>query len=363
MQRRILLSASAGACLWPLAACTQWPDRAQRAAIAHSAPALPAGELRRIAFGSCIDQNRPQPIWLPILAERPDLFIFGGDNVYASTPPWSLDTLEHAYATLAADPGFARLRSTVPHLATWDDHDFGLNDGGAGFAGQQASQAAFLAFWGVPADDPRRARRGIYHAVRLGPPGRRVQIILLDGRTFRSPLRGTDRPMAPGRERYLPDPDPAKTMLGDAQWVWLDTQLRLPADLRLIVSGVQVLAEGHGWECWGNLPVERQRLVDLVRRTGAGAAVFLSGDRHVGGIYRHDSPGHDPLYEITSSGMTHAWAQAREDGPNRIGDLVRENHFAQLDLDWAAGGLQITFRGASGAVLRALSLRLPDRAA
>ena len=363
MRRRQLFVAGAGATGLTLAGCTQLPSGVSGLDIPHRVPALPTGALRRIAFGSCIDQNRPQPIWGPILAQRPDLFLFGGDNVYASTPPWSRARLEQAYARLAANPGFSRLRSTIPHLATWDDHDYGLNDGGAGFAGQSASQDAFLAFWGVAAEDPRHARTGIYHAVRLGPPGRRVQVILLDGRTFRSPLRATDRPMAPGRERYLPDPDPGKTMLGDAQWAWLDTQLRLPADLRLIVSGVQVLAEGHGWECWGNLPRERQRLLDLIRHTRAGGVVFLSGDRHVGGIYRHIPPGHYPLVELTSSGMTHAWAQAREDGPNRLGDLVRDNHFAQLDLDWDAGRLQASFMDAAGAVLRAWTLQLTDLAA
>ena len=360
MQRRRLLGASAGACVLPLTACTQLPDRARQVAVAQRPPELPGGVLQRIAFGSCIDQNRPQPIWQPILAARPDLFIFGGDNVYASTQPWSRERLEQAYARLAADPGFARLRHTVPHLATWDDHDYGLNDGGAGFAGQQASQEAFLAFWGVAADDARRTRPGVHHAVRLGPPGRRVQIILLDGRSFRSPLRPTDRPMAPGRERYLPDPDPAKTMLGDAQWAWLEAQWMLPADLRLVVSGVQVLAEGHGWESWGNLPRERQRLLDLARNSRAGGVVFLSGDRHVGGIYRHDAPGRDTLYEVTSSGMTHAWAQARDDGPNRIGPLVRDNHFAQLDLDWASRSMQITFKDTSGSVLRTLTIPMAD---
>lgn len=360
MQRRRLLAAGTGALLTPLAACTQAPVRT---GVAPVRPALPAGALLRIGFGSCIDQNRPQPIWAPILADRPDLFLLGGDNVYASAPPWSRDKLDAAYAKLAASPGFAQLRRTVPHLATWDDNDYGQNDGGASFAGQARSRDAFLDFWGAGADDPQRQRPGVYQSVRLGPPGQRVQILLLDGRSFRSPLRPTDRPMAPGRERYLPDDDPAKTLLGEAQWAWLETQLRQPADLRLIVSGVQVLAEGHGWECWGNLPRERQRLLDLVRDTRAGGVVFLSGDRHIGAFYRHQSTGRYPLHEVTSSGMTHAWAQANEDGPNRIGDLVRSNHYASIDIDWVRRSLRIALKDESGAELRALPLTLSDLAA
>jgi len=360
MQRRTFLGAVV--VVGPLAGCMQAPVQVTAPAGIGAMPALPSGALRRIAFGSCIDQTRLQPIWAPILDERPDLFIFGGDNVYASTAPWSREKLEQAYATLAANPGFARLRGTVAHLATWDDHDYGLNDGGAGFTGQEASKDAFLAFWGAGADDPRRARPGVYHALRVGPTGRQVQIILLDGRTFRAALRRTDQPMAPGRERYLPDPDPAKTLLGDAQWAWLEQQLRQSADLRLIVSGVQVLAEGHGWECWGNLPRERQRLLDLIGHTRANGVVFLSGDRHVGAFYRHQPAGGYPLYEVTSSGMTHAWAQASEDDPNRIGDLVRSNHYASIDIDWSARALRIALKDTFGAQLRELPLALADLA-
>ena len=115
----------------------------------------------------------------------------------------------------------------------------------------------------------------MYDARTFGPPSMRVQVILLDTRFFRSPLKPTDERGAPGKERYLPDDDPAKTMLGDAQWAWLAERLREPAALRLIVSSIQVLAEGHGWERWSNLPKERQRLFDLIRDTGARSVLFL----------------------------------------------------------------------------------------
>ena len=37
---------------------------------------------RRIAFGSCCDQDKPQPIWDAIIETQPELFIFLGDNIY-----------------------------------------------------------------------------------------------------------------------------------------------------------------------------------------------------------------------------------------------------------------------------------------
>ena len=326
--------------------------------------AQPAVGLQRIAFGSCINQALPQPIWAAVLAARPELFIFGGDNVYASEQPWSRDKLQAAYAQLAANTGFARLRQAVPHLAIWDDNDYGLNDGGADFVHRQASKDAFMDFWQLPADDERRSRGGLHHARSFGPLGQRVQVILLDVRWSRSPWRATDQRNAPGRERYLPDADPAKTLLGAAQWQWLDAQLREPADLRLIVSGIQVVADGHGWECWANLPSERQRLYDLIGSTGARGAVFLSGDRHIGAFYREAGsaarPVPYPLVDCTASGMTHAWKGAAEAGPNRIGPLYDEPHFGMLDIDWAERRVVMTLRDLAGRPQRALTLALAD---
>ena len=363
MDRRRLLSLGVGAAAaGSLTGCAQPAGLTGLASPAPPASTARLGTLRKIAFGSCINQELPQPIWDAILADRPDLFIFGGDNVYASTQPWQLSTLERAYQRLAAQPGFARLRQSVPHLAIWDDHDFGLNDGGAGFPHKLASKQTFMDFWGLDATDPRRTREGIYHAQVFGEPGQRVQVILLDARTFRSNLRVTDQRNVPGKERYLPDPDPAKTILGEAQWRWLEAQLRESAEVRLIVSGVQVIVEGHGWEGWCNFPGEQARLIRLIDSTRAKGVVLLSGDRHIGAIYRHARAPAYPLYEMTSSGMTHAWAQAREVGPNRLGDLVTENHYGTVDIDWPTRQLGLTIRSVTGQPLRSQAIALADLA-
>ncbi len=318
--------------------------------------------LTRIAFGSCINQALPQPVWAPILAGRPELFLFGGDNVYASTPPFSRQRLDAAYAKLAVEPGFAQLRHTVPHLAVWDDNDYGLPDGGADFADRLSSRQAFLDFWQVPADDERRQREGVYLARSCGPPGQRVQVILLDVRSHRSAWRPTDQQGAPGKERYLPDADPSKTMLGAAQWAWLAAQLREPADLRLVLSGIQVVADGHGWECWANFPLERQRLYNLIGSTGANGVLLLSGDRHLGAFYREaGSPGRPvpyPLTDFTASGLTHAWQGAAEAGPNRIGPLFDRVQYGTIDIDWPARSVALALRDVHGQARRELSIDL-----
>lgn len=344
-RRRELLAAGAAIALAGCAAARPGPGPA--------GPAMAVGaELRTIAFGSCIDQTRPAPIWDTIVAARPDLFLFGGDNVYCEMP-FSLARLRRAYAQAAESPGMNRLRRSVPHLAIWDDHDYGANDGGAEFAFKEQSKAEFLAFWKVPADDPRRGRDGLYHAQVFGPAGRRVQVILLDERWFRSPWKRTDQRDAPGRERYLPDDHPDRTMLGESQWQWLEQQLREPAEVRLVASGIQVVADGHGWERWGNFPRERQRLYRLLGSTGAQGVLFLSGDRHIGALYRERSAVPYPMYEMTSSGITHPWRAAAEAGPNRLGELFTEYHYGTVEIDWEGAALSLAIRDIDGKAQRA----------
>lgn len=360
MDRRQWLKTSASASLlMGLSACADLHMTPATLATQNTTPPWPT-QIQKIAFGSCIDQTKPQPIWQAILRNQPDLFIFGGDNVYASSQPWQLSNLEKAYATQAAEVGFAQLRKSVPHVAIWDDHDMGLNDGGADFPHKQASKNAFLDFWRLPASDPRRMREGLYHAMTFGNPGQRVQIILLDTRWFRSKPRVTDQRDAPGKERYLPDTDPSKTILGEAQWQWLTQQLQTPADIRLIVSGVQMIVEGHGWEGWNNFPNEQERLRKTIQNTGAKGVVLLSGDRHIGAIYKSQVKPLYPLYELTSSGMTHAWATAKEAGPNRLGELVTQNHFALIELDWPQRKVHWGFKNTQDEWLKRESFSLSE---
>jgi len=357
-RRQLLKISSYSSMLAALGACAQVKP-VNAVENSKSLPAWPT-HVQKIIFGSCIDQKKAQPIWQTILAAKPDLFIFGGDNVYASSQPWQLQNLKDAYVSQAAQPGFAALRASVPHVAIWDDHDMGLNDGGVEFPHKQAAKNEFLDFWRLPVDDPRRTRDGLYHAHVFGPIGKRVQVILLDTRWFRSKLRVTDQRDAPGKERYMPDTDSQKTMLGEAQWQWLETQLKQPAEVRLIVSGVQVIVEGHGWERWGNLPREQEKLMQLIQKTNAKGVVLLSGDRHIGAIYKSSGTHGYPLYELTSSGMTHAWATAKEDGPNRLGELITQNHLGLIEMDWSKQEVLLGFQNTQGEWLKKQTIALSE---
>ena len=97
--------------------------------------------------------------------------------------------LKAKYEKAAAVPGYQKLLKTCPVLATWDDHDYGKNDAGVEYPQKDQSQQLFLDFYGIPKDSPRRTQKGVYDSVTYGPEGKRVQIIVLDLRYFRSPLK------------------------------------------------------------------------------------------------------------------------------------------------------------------------------
>jgi alkaline phosphatase D len=340
-------------------------DDFDRAVAALEPAGLPAETaiLSRIAFASCLDQDRPLEILDRLRAEDPDLLLMLGDNVYGDSDDPELVPLRAAYARLARSEPFRDLRAAVPILATWDDHDYGRNDAGAGFEGRAASEVLFDAFWSI---DPERAaagRPGVHDAFVFGPEGRRVQILLLDTRSFRSPLTPSDERGAPGRERYVPEPDPARTMLGEAQWDWLRARLREPAELRVLVSSIQVLADGHGWEAWRTLPLERQRLLDLLAAAD-GDSLILSGDRHRAGLYRKEIAEGVTLREATSSSLNRPIpGMSEEAGPQRIGPPFTGPNYGMLEVDWEAGVLRVEVRAADGEPVLAQAFPFGDRGA
>lgn len=335
------------------------------APIAPAGPDLPGASaaLTSIAFGSCNTPEREIAILNTIAAERHDLFMYVGDNVYgdADMDDATLPELREAYHQLASRPEFVALRESTPMLATWDDHDYGQNDMGGRFAFKGFAEQLFLEFWNAPEDDVRRTREGIYNAHIFGPEGQRVQVIVLDTRYFRSDLTVTDERGAVGKERYLPSADPDQDMLGAAQWAWLEQQLREPAEVRLVVTSIQVHADGHGWEAWRTMPLERQRLYDLVGETGANGVVFVSGDRHSSGLYVRDDVAPYPLYEITSSALNMSFRdENNEPGPHRIGDMYAPVNYGVIGLDWDAGTLSLEIRDESGEAVRVQSVALSE---
>lgn len=291
--------------------------------------------LQRILFGSCNKDYKPQPLWPAIVASKPDLWIWLGDIVYGSVD--NLADLAGKYRNNKTKPGYEELRKSCRIIGTWDDNDFGLKNGGVENPHKAESQKLLLDFLDEAADSPRRRQDGVYAAYSYGPAGKQVKVILLDTRSHRQ---------APG---------PNADILGDKQWVWLERQLsESTAEVNLIGSGIQFLSNQHSFEKWANFPKARQRLLDLIVKSRARNVIVLSGDRHLGEISRLKDPRLAyPLYDVTSSGMTH-FAESglknlfhdfqHEPNPFRRGEVFLGFNFGAITIDWEASPRIVTMQ-------------------
>ena len=292
-----------------------------------------------IAFGSCSDQKRPQPLWDDIVAQKPDLWIWLGDNIYGDSQ--NMDTLRAKYNLQKNNPVYQQLRQSTPIIGVWDDHDYGVNDGGKEYPMRKESQQVMLDFFDVPTDSPLRQQEGGYSVHEYGPKGKRVKVILLDGRYFRDPLK---------KDGKANVPDPTGDVLGEAQWQWLEEQLNnSDADMHIIGSGIQVLPEEHVYEKWANFPTARQRLLDLLAKTKPSHALLISGDRHMSEVSKVSVPGLSyDLFDITSSSLTHVSPPHTEPNRHRVGEMVSKINYGLITIDWPTKTAIVRINGDEG---------------
>lgn len=293
-------------------------------------------QITKIAFGSCGSQNHDLPIFNNVVNHEADFFIFLGDNIYGDTK--IMDTLKRKYNLLGNKPSYKNLKKNTTILATWDDHDFGWNDAGKEYPFKEESKDIFLDFFEEPDSSSRREHKGIYHSYMYDYDDSKLQIILLDGRTFRDsllPYNGEmdhDRRFSFYGKGYAPHTTTEPTLLGEEQWTWLEKELQKPADIRIIGSGTQFGIEWNGYEAWANFPHEQKRMLDLIESTKANGVLFITGDVHYSEISKLETDFY-PIYDFTSSGLSSTWHFATPNN-NRIEGPIMDNHFGLITINW-----------------------------
>jgi alkaline phosphatase D len=293
-----------------------------------------------MAFGSCNRQDAPQPLWKPILADRPDLWVWMGDNIYGDSPV--MDTLRAKYARQNTNPDYQLLKAITPIIGVWDDHDYGINDGGKHFVQKKDSRDLMFDFLDVSANSPDRQREGGYSAHTFGEGEQQVKVILLDARYFRDSLVRVDR---------VYQINSTGQILGDTQWKWLENELKTStARVNFIVSGIQFLPTEHAYEKWANFPQEREKLLEVIASSGVQNPILMSGDRHIAEIMKLvDSRFPKGLYEVTASGLTHTWSGiAEEKNSFRVSDLIAQLNYGLATFDWKNDTVLIEIKGENG---------------
>ena len=292
----------------------------------------------KILFGSCGHQDKNIPIFNTINKEQGDLFIFLGDNIYGDTN--DMDVLAEKYQRLGAKPGFKTLKAQTPIIAMWDDHDYGQNDAGKEYPHKEQSRQIMLNFWDEPVNSVRRTRPdGIYTSYMYGENEQTIQVIMPDLRWNRDALNHvgeleyyTKRKLN-NQGPYSPSEVKGASMLGEAQWQWLEQELKKPAAIKLIASSLQLLPDFTGWESWANFPEDRNRLFALIKKHKVNGVVIISGDTHWGEISKYQQNLDYPLIEMTSSGLTEKW---KDVSPNkhRVGNFTHNVNYGDLSIDW-----------------------------
>lgn len=261
-----------------------------------------------------------------MMKSTPELFIWGGDNVYAdSVIP---EELAKAYEIQNGVEDYRKFKGQTPIIGTWDDHDYGANNSGHEYVLKKLSQKFALDFLEEPLWSYRRVREGIYTSYKFGDPGKKIKIILLDN-------------------RYFKDLEKEAPMLGKAQWTWLQAEVQdSDVNLYLIVSGLSILSgTAPASEEWADYPGERDRMRDLMKKTKR-PYLYVTGDKHFSSIFRY----RDEL-EFLVSGMTHntrvAW---RPYVMMKYPNHVFVHNYGLIDLSWKETTpiLDLTVRSSRG---------------
>lgn len=277
------------------------------------------------------------PMWDRVKAEKPDFLVMTGDLVYVDSFEFverkkatEADLWQRYTDTLRRLPVY-HWDTLVPIFCTWDDHDYGTNDGDREFIAREAALKIFRAVFG--GED----LKGVWSA---GPSG--VSNVLtaygqnfyfMDDRTFRQPNKA--------------DPQPAEEQYG--QWGkdqhdWMINHLSSDPRPSWVFNGTQcfngkVLSYKESFE--GNDPLEFDLYMNQLKNIKA-PVVFGSGDIHFSEVMviPRERMGYT-TYEFTSSSM-HSYAGSGWDNPLRVeGTFCKEFNFFMVRSQNVNGNFRI----------------------
>jgi len=307
-----------------------------------------------IAFGSCAHAYDSLPIFNAVASHKPTVWVWLGDIMYGDSH--DMKVLADKYRKQKEKEEYQNLMASTKIIGVWDDHDYGVNDGGKFYSKKDESKTLLLDFLDVAEDATVRTHDGVYSEYDIAGNDKLVKIILLDTRYFRDTLD----PDIGGMARYLPNKE--GDILGEEQWRWLEEVLRnSKADFHIVGSSIQLIAEEQGFEKWANFPAARQRMFNMLAEINPKPLLFISGDRHMAEISKIDIPGLTyPLYDFTSSGLTHTWGMYRPEANRyRIDSLIVAKNFGLIKLDWQAAqpAISLEVRGENNELIQVTEIK------
>ncbi|QJE95256.1 LamG-like jellyroll fold domain-containing protein [Luteolibacter luteus] len=293
------------------------------------------------AFVSCAN-NTSEPVWERIGTLKPDQVILGGDTPYVDVADLATSRTKHR--AFLETPFMSSLIRGTSAVGTWDDHDFGLNNGNGVTAAdrRENTRKAFVEYRAH--EQFGTGSEAVYHKVDLGV----MEIFLLDPRWF---------------SQTGPSPaDPAKkTTFGEAQWQWIKEALEASR------APFKVLTMGEVWEDKKNSENddmftywhERDALFDFIRSKAIPGVVLLGGDIHVSRHLVHPQRiGYDLHDFVTSPAHTSVIASLDVPHPSLEWSSQQPRQFLTLTADTRVNPPLLTARYylADGTVQREVAI-------
>jgi alkaline phosphatase D len=319
-------------------------DAVQARGRVRSAPAPGAPARVRLAVASCTP-SADHPVWRRIETEEPHAIVLLGDSPYIDST--DLAAQRRAHRAFLSIPSLSRMVRTTPLWSTWDDHDYGRDNGDGTLDGKENVRRAYL-------ESRPQARYGddglgIYTRVRYGP----VDVFLLDLRWFAGLEAAAD--VASGR-----------SLLGARQRAWLEDALRRSdASFKLLCGGMVWHKKGRrSRDDWGSYPTERAALFTHLGDARITGCILLGGDVHAcqHAIYEATGAGY-PLHEFVISPLhERAWRGGDRRHPARRWGTVEPHVYLLLDVDSSAdvATLDVMWKDGAGRALHRVRLTTDD---
>lgn len=324
----------------------------------------PAPDFSFIA-GSCSYFNEPvfdrpgtpygkdSTIFEAMAKEKAAFMLWLGDNWYTREVDYYSEWgLWYRASRDRAIPVLQQFWKAMPHLATWDDHDYGPNNIGKNYVFKETSRKVMMQYWCNPTYGHNG--EGIYTMFSWGD----VDIFLTDDRWWRDDENKKDS--VDGR------PNPEKRMLGAIQMEWLKSSLLYSnATFKVVVVGSQVLNAVSPYDKMADYPIEYNDLMKFLTDYRINGVIFMSGDRHHSEIIKIDRQGSYPLYDVTISPLTsgtHRFGGPEANNPLRVFGLAEKQNYGRVTVSGRRGEckLSIEFLGIKGEKLGEWSIKEKD---
>ncbi|MEQ9315242.1 MAG: hypothetical protein RLN72_05275 [Henriciella sp.] len=101
------------------------------------------------------------------------------------------------------------------------------------------------------------------------------------------------------------------------------------------------------------MPAERERLFNMIKKTGAEGVVFISGDRHTGFIYEERGVLPYAANELTASSLNLSFAtESSERDARQIGAAFPLENYGAVEIDWSGRKVSLVLKDGNGQTAR-----------